>query len=78
MSKNWLTYSSYIQYKNECFDVSCQDVSGTDIKTNTKTTDCKQWTDYAEYMKHKNRKLMVQDIDGTHESLTGNSRLINM
>ena len=27
---------------------------------------------------HKNRKLMVQDIDGTHDSLTGNSRLINM
>lgn len=78
MSNNWITYSSYIQYKNECFDISCQDVSGTDIKTNTKTTSCKQWTDYAEYLKHKNRKLIVQDIDGTHQSLTGSLRTINM
>jgi len=79
MSTNWLTYSSYIQYKSECFDASCQDISATNIMTNVEinSSNC-QWTNYADYIKNKNRRLMVQDIEGTHISLTGNSRTINM
>ena len=37
-----------------------------------------RWTNYSDYLKYKNTQLIVQDIDGTHESLTGNSNNINL
>ena len=36
------------------------------------------WTNYSDYLKYKNTQLIVQDIDGTHQSLTGNSNNINL
>ena len=37
-----------------------------------------RWTNYSDYLKFKNAQLIVQDIDGTHQSLTGNSNNINL
>ena len=37
-----------------------------------------RWTNYSDYLKYKNTQLIVQDIDGTHASLTGNSNNINL
>ena len=38
---------------------------------------CK-WTNYEDYIRYKNMKLMVQDVEGIHESLNGNSKTINI
>tara|TARA_Y100000590_G_C15399788_1_gene893326 strand:+ start:531 stop:776 length:246 start_codon:yes stop_codon:yes gene_type:complete len=81
MSINWFSYTSYLKYKNECLDASC---SGLKINETNKTSTQKlngetcKWTNYGDYIRYKNMKLMVQDVEGIHESLNGNSKTINM
>ncbi len=86
MSSNWLTYTSYTAYKNQCFKIDgtvqqCNNIKLNETKNNSNTkkdgNKCK-WTNYSDYLKYKNTQLIVQDIDGTHESLTGNSNNINL
>ena len=83
MSSTWLTYTSYIGYKNQCFKINgttqqCNNIKINETQKNSNDkkngSEC-NWTNYSDYLKYKNTQLIVQDIDGTHESLTGNSNI---
>ena len=59
----------------------CNDIKINETKKNSndmKEGDKCRWTNYSDYLKYKNTQLIVQDIDGTHVSLTGNSNNINL
>lgn len=81
MSINWFSYTGFLKYKNECLNASCSNlkISETTSTSNTKINGetCK-WTTYEDYLRYKNMKLMVQDVQGINESLNGNSNTINM
>ena len=81
MSINWFSYTTFLKYKNECLDASCSNlkVSETTSTSNQKLEGktCK-WTTYEDYLRYKNMRLMVQDVEGIHESLNGNTKTIGM
>ena len=81
MSINWFSYTGFLKYKNECLNESCENLKISETTNTSKTKingeTCK-WTTYEDYLRYKNMKLMVQDVQGINESLNGNSKTIEM
>ena len=71
MSSNWLTYTSYTAYKNQCFKIDgvtqqCNSIKINETKDesiNKKDGNKCRWTNYSDYLKFKNAQLIVKDID---------------
>ena len=81
MSINWFSYTTFLKYKNECLDASCNNLKVSETtNTSNQTLEGKtcKWTTYEDYLRYKNMRLMVQDVEGIHESLNGNTKTIGM
>ena len=61
---SWSSQSAYIQYKNDCKNKTCETVNTQTSLTKplalVSVNDCK-WTNYADYLRYKNLRLIIQD-----------------